>query len=288
MALVKIGDDLSLFRMLSSASEPLTLTTLVENTGAAPKMLSHLVHAMAAFGIIKETGVNTFTTNRVTRALADEHVAGAIDHAYDVHAHTSHALPGWLADRKYQDITTNKDIPFQRALKTDLTPFEWLKRNPAQLKAIGHAMAIQRHSNWIDSYPVVAEIADFTAAPESALLVDVGGGFGQQAVAFKNKFPELKGRIVVQDIPETLARAPKVDVIELEAHDFFKEQPIKGAKFYYLRHILHDWIDEDCVKVRCSTVLLEYPPTVSLDSEGPGSGYGTRFPNCDRRGRPAR
>lgn len=23
----------------------------------------------------------------------------------------------------------------------------------------------------------------------------------------------------------------------------------QGAKFYYLRHILHDWTDEDCVKI---------------------------------------
>jgi demethylsterigmatocystin 6-O-methyltransferase len=81
------------------------------------------------------------------------------------------------------------------------------------------------------------------------LLVDVGGGFGQQASSFKNRFPNLPGRLVVQDIPETLDRAPPAEGIEFMAHDFFTSQSLKGAKFYYLRHILHDWTDEDSIKI---------------------------------------
>ncbi|KZT74220.1 S-adenosyl-L-methionine-dependent methyltransferase [Daedalea quercina L-15889] len=32
--------------------------------------------------------------------------------------------------------------------------------------------------------------------------------------------------------------------MELLAHDFFTEQPVKGAAVYFLRYILHDWPDD--------------------------------------------
>lgn len=33
------------------------------------------------------------------------------------------------------------------------------------------------------------------------------------------------------------------------AHDFFTPQPIQGARAYYLHSVLHDWSDDDCVKI---------------------------------------
>ena len=38
------------------------------------------------------------------------------------------------------------------------------------------------------------------------------------------------------------------DRVEWVEHDFFKPQPIE-ADVYFFRHILHDWSDEDCVKI---------------------------------------
>ncbi|MCJ1455699.1 hypothetical protein MMC28_006055 [Mycoblastus sanguinarius] len=32
-------------------------------------------------------------------------------------------------------------------------------------------------------------------------------------------------------------------------HDFFKPQPVKGAKAYYLRMVLHDWPDKQARKI---------------------------------------
>jgi demethylsterigmatocystin 6-O-methyltransferase len=159
------------------------------------------------------------------------------------------ALPGWLADNKYNDITSNRNLPFQRAMITDLTPFDWMKQHPEYMMALGHTMAIQREAHWVDSYPITAAIGEYEAAADNALLVDIGGGFGQQALAFKNKIADTKGRIVVQDVRATLNSAPKVEGLEFQEHDFFKEQPIKDAKFYYLSHILHDWTDEDSIQI---------------------------------------
>ena len=37
--------------------------------------------------------------------------------------------------------------------------------------------------------------------------------------------------------------------IEVMGYDFFTPQPIKGAKAYYLRTVLHDWPDKQAVQI---------------------------------------
>ena len=248
-ALIHIGTDLKVFEALSSASDPLTLQHLLEKTGAAKTLLTHLLRSMASFGFIHETEKDTFSANHVTHILAKPDVAGAVDHITGLHALTAQALPGYLREHNYENLDNPKDLPFHKALNTDLPPFEWMKQNPMQMKSLGHVMRVERLDVWIDSYPVEEEVSEFRATDNTALLVDVGGGFGQQALAFKTKFDSLQGRIIVQDVASTLAHAPATEHLEFQEHDFFKPQPIKGAKYYYLRHILHDWNDDDSVRI---------------------------------------
>ncbi|KAJ5730262.1 S-adenosyl-L-methionine-dependent methyltransferase [Penicillium malachiteum] len=76
-------------------------------------------------------------------------------------------------------------------------------------------------------------------------IVDVGGGFGHvsQALAFHD--PNVK--CVVQDLSDSVAGGEKrlpeelKDRVTFQSHDFFQEQPVKGADVYLLRHVLHDW-----------------------------------------------
>ncbi|CAN9391058.1 unnamed protein product [Alternaria alternata] len=236
-ALVDVGIDLNIFTTLSSSATPMTHGDFQEKTGAAPNLLAHLLRSMASFGLIKEVEKDVFAASRTTRVFADPHVNGAAPHLSKLHLPVVNALPGYLKGHDYQDITNPKDLPFHMAMNTELTPFEWMKQDVGSLHTLLSRL-----------------LANFEPTGESALLVDVGGGFGQHSVAFKKKFPELPGRIVVQDVPSTLAHAPKVDGIEFQAHDFFTQQPIRGAKFYYLRHIMHDWADEDCVRILSSII----------------------------------
>lgn len=122
------------------------------------------------------------------------------------------------------------------------------------MTSLGHLMALQRRDDWTESFPIEKEIGIFSADPHQAILVDVGGGFGQQALAFKTKFPTLPGRIIVQDIPSTLDGAQPIPGIELTIHDFFQPQPIPHAKFYYFRHVLHNWPEADCVRILHATI----------------------------------
>ncbi|KAI9693548.1 MAG: hypothetical protein M1820_009163 [Bogoriella megaspora] len=103
--------------------------------------------------------------------------------------------------------------------------------------------------DWTEFYPVDERlIIGSSDDPEAPLMIDVGGGLGHQAIDLSNKFPHLRSRIVVEDLPQSLPkdRSGRIEFLE---HNFFDKQPIKGARLYYLRHVLHDWPQDECVKI---------------------------------------
>lgn len=80
-------------------------------------------------------------------------------------------------------------------------------------------------------YPVTEKLVDsFQEIISPVMFVDVGGGYGQRAVALRKDFPQLPGKIIVQDLPMSIDRAPQVEGVEFQVHDFFTEQPIKGSR----------------------------------------------------------
>lgn len=105
-------------------------------------------------------------------------------------------------------------------------------------------------------YPVQQRLLEgYEHAKGDALLVDVGGNVGHDLLEFRRAYDQqhVKGRLILQDLPAVIESAPAEELrqagIETMVHDFFTEQPIKGARAYYLHHILHDWQDEQCVEI---------------------------------------
>jgi demethylsterigmatocystin 6-O-methyltransferase len=223
---------------------------------------------MASFGLIKETAKDMFQANRVTKTMANPQVEGAAPHISVSQALATQAMPQWLKDHKYQNMDSLNDLPFHKGLGTDLSPFDYLEANPAQMKALGHVMVLDGTQSWTESYPVEKELQDFKPSNDSAVLVDIGGGFGQHSVFFKEKFPHIEGRVVVEDLASTLKHiSAKPAGIDFEEYDFFTPQPIRGAKFYYLRHVLHDWPDEDCIRILKNIVPAMGPESLILLDE---------------------
>lgn len=94
-------------------------------------------------------------------------------------------------------------------------------------------------------YPVKERLVeDMRADGDASAFVDIGGGNGQTLTDFPSNVPEYTGRLVLQDIPDIIAtaRAKGVEnnIIELQGHNFFKPQPVKGARAYVMRSVLHD------------------------------------------------
>lgn len=83
------------------------------------------------------------------------------------------------------------------------------------------------------------------------LVVDVGGSNGSIACRMLRKYPTVHA--VVEDLPAVVANAQVPPDLEqrlsFRAHDFFTEQPVRGADVYLLRSILHDWPDQYAVRI---------------------------------------
>ncbi|KAI0939258.1 hypothetical protein AcW1_004349 [Taiwanofungus camphoratus] len=92
----------------------------------------------------------------------------------------------------------------------------------------------------------------------SGIVIDVGGGVGGTSLDLAKRFPRLQ--FIVQDRASTIQQGEAIWLRELPdaveagrikfvAHNFFAEQPVKGADVYLLRYILHDWPDDECVTI---------------------------------------
>jgi hypothetical protein len=101
-------------------------------------------------------------------------------------------------------------------------------------------------------YPVQERLIDgFDPQNSSALLVDVGGGRGHDCELFTSRHSSHPGKVILQDQDEVIATVQSKETLPFESqvHDFFTPQPIKGARAYALHSILHDWDDEQGIKI---------------------------------------
>jgi len=133
-----------------------------------------------------------------------------------------------LAEKKYNNLSDNTQTVFNKTFKTDLPAFIWAAQQPERSYHFNRYMAAQRAGmpTWLDVYPVKDETSSWD--PQKPVLVDIGGGIGHQCAALQAQYPDLKGDIVLQDLPQTLAHAMALPNVKVVEHDFFQPQPVKG------------------------------------------------------------
>lgn len=90
-------------------------------------------------------------------------------------------------------------------------------------------MTAFQSASWIDGLAQLNDAAEAAEQHETPFLVDVGGGHGHQCVQLLNKYPALKDRVVLQDLPEAVGKLGKIDGVQVTEQDFFKEQSVKGT-----------------------------------------------------------
>ncbi|KAK7391804.1 hypothetical protein VNO78_20226 [Psophocarpus tetragonolobus] len=76
-------------------------------------------------------------------------------------------------------------------------------------------------------------------------IVDVGGGTGTTARIISEAFPKLK--CLVLDLPQVIANLTGTNNLSFVAGDMF--QFIPQADALLLKWVLHDWNDENCIKI---------------------------------------
>ncbi|KAJ5090818.1 hypothetical protein N7532_009502 [Penicillium argentinense] len=253
VSVVRMSTDLGLFGILAKSSESLSVNKIAEASGASPDLLARILRYLASTNMIMEAGVNQYEANKTTHVFASEKGEAMVLHGFDFHAVIMRVMPDFFKETKYQDVTSNKYIPFHKAFNTNLSCFDWLIQHPEHFTPFQKAMTSIEGSEWTEGFDLLeSEIKKLpsTAAQSSerTFLVDIGGGHGHQSIQLGQKYPNVLGRLVLQDLPTTVENLA-IEGVKVEAYDFFQKQPLVGAKFYYLRRVLHDWPDNDATKI---------------------------------------
>ncbi|KAH4836673.1 hypothetical protein HBH60_024650 [Parastagonospora nodorum] len=247
-SVTRIGQDLKIFEILTNAG-PQSLQELQILTHAHPITLGRLLRYMSSVGLIHETGVNQFEASKKSQNLATPEAEKIVTHFFENCGPLFQEMPAFLRSKKYQDITDGQNTVFQPAYNTDLDTNEWFSQNPLHMGARIKYMAMEQavRGRWLNVYPIQSQLKGWN--PELPAFVDVGGSVGHYCTMFKNNFPDVPGRVILQDLPDTLSHALKTPGVELMGHDFFQPQPIKGAKFYHLGWILNNWNDDESKQI---------------------------------------
>lgn len=233
----------------------ITLSELQSKTTLDSTNLTRLLRHAMTNHILQEPTPGTIAHTPASRLLATDAplqswVGFNTEDLYPASAHVINAL------RTHPEATSPVRTGFNFAFGTvDTEPmFATLGRDMARARRMGQAMSSLTAGEGCETSHLVShcDLADVDAAG-GATFVDVGGSHGFVCADLARRWRNV--RFVVQDLPATVASAPAPDVlcggdsdearqaaerIAFMAHDFFTEQPVRGAAVYFFRWIMHN------------------------------------------------
>lgn len=111
----------------------------------------------------------------------------------------------------------------------------WMSSHEEQSAVFNRFMATRRigKPSWFEVYDFELNLVPgLDQESDTVALVDVGGNKGHDLMKMRDMHPELKGRLVLQDLTEVISNCDfgKLHGIRTVEHDFFKPQPITGKK----------------------------------------------------------
>lgn len=140
-------------------------------------------------------------------------------------------LPDFLKTINHSEPKDSGNTATQVAFGTKLSFFEWFKHEPERSKYLQQCLAAYHgvKPSFLDAYPLSDKIENgIQLSADRPLFVDVGGGFGPQSIAFKKRWPDLPGRVIIEDLSATIEQAQKYPGVKTLAQDFFEPQKVKG------------------------------------------------------------
>jgi hypothetical protein len=216
-----------------------TAENLALRTRTHAPSLYRLLRSLAALGIVSEGPPQTFALTPLGEALK----RGAPGAARD----TILTFGGphiWLGMMEFPYSVATGKTGVEKAL--GMSAFDWLSRHPEEASNFSGAM-IGFHGS---EPPAVAAAYDF---PPSGTLVDVGGATGHMLTTVLARHTGLRG--VLFDLPHVEKEARDLigsrgltDRIAVETGSFFERVP-SGGDLYLMSHIIHDWSEDQCLKI---------------------------------------
>jgi hypothetical protein len=221
------------------AAGPVNVAALAEQVGADPDGLRRLMRALAAMGVFHEVGGEVYETNELGQTLET-------GHPDQVQAVASNSCSPYFWDawgRLEHSVRTGENA--FRSMH-GMSVWEYRAAHPeasARFDAAMRALTLRIARGLVAAY-------DFSAV---GTVVDVGGGHGGLLAEILHANPDAVG--VLYDLPHVIATAGPAQAargvaerVRLEGGSFFDGVP-DGGDCYLLKSVLHDWEDDDCVRI---------------------------------------
>jgi hypothetical protein len=217
---------------------PKSVEELAGQIGAQRNPLYRLMRATACVGVLAEDRDGRFSQTPMSAALCSQAQpslrALAIMGGREWHGR------GW-SHLEYCVKTGKQALDKINGMHV----FEFFSKNPEEAQIFDDAMT---GLTAIDG-PAVADAYSFEGV---RTIVDVGGGRGFLLATLLKKNSHLKGTLF--EMPHVLEGAkrgalkPFMDRCGLASGDMFSSVPA-GADAYIMKHILHDWPDDACIRI---------------------------------------
>ncbi|KAK1505116.1 hypothetical protein CABS01_08894 [Colletotrichum abscissum] len=249
---INFGVDTGLWKLMAkNGDRPQTVKELAEALGVDPALLSRLMRHLGAMGYIKETSLDEYQPTNFSKSLS----LPMIGDGYIAMTSCTGAGPlrfhEYSRKRGFKNPTDAKDTPMMYAYNTDKDMFAW-QQDLGYGTHFNHHMSGYRQGRnpWMAPgfFPVKERLIEGASTDADApFLVDIGGSIGHDLAEFHSYFPEAPGKLILQDLPVVIGQIQELTpAITPMGHDFLTEQPVKGARAYYMHSCLHDWPDNVC------------------------------------------
>jgi hypothetical protein len=224
---------------------PQPVEKLAQLTGAHEGSLYRLLRFAASYGVFRETGLRRFDHTPLSAALRSD-----ADHSFRPAAQMFHRIfAGWVG--LHHAVQTG-ELSFKKVYGQPM--FDYIGAHPDLATLFDAGMtAVHGHESdaMLDAY-------DFAAIQ---VLADIGGGNGSLLGAVLQRYPHLRG--ILFDLGHVAERArAAMQALGLEERcsvlegNFFESVPT-GADAYLMRHVIHDWTDDQSVQIlrNCRKVI---------------------------------
>jgi DNA-binding HxlR family transcriptional regulator len=209
---------------------------LAREVGADPDALHRMLRLLEADGLVAQAAPGVWRLTETGEFLRED-VDGSLRHVARLFA--AEVYDAWSGAA--ESLRTGK-AAFPGRFGAPF--FDWLQQHPEGARRFDQAMA---GTAALRLRPLLEW--DWKGV---STVVDVGGGNGTLLEALLEGFPQLEG--ISFDLPEVASRAAArvegtsvAERLRARGGDFFEEVPTADA--YILAQVLHDWSDEDSVRI---------------------------------------
>lgn len=232
-----VAAELKLADLIGSGARP--VEELAKESKTNEDALFRVLRLLAMVGIFSEREPRRFALTPSAELLRSDHPRSMRDTVV------------WLADPFHFNIAGE----LLHSVRSGQTTVEHVTGKPVFEYFSTNAVEFDRFHLAMTNLSAMAvsaalEAYDFTSCKN---IVDLGGGHGFAICSILKKYPQMQG--VLFDLKDIVPGAEKrIRELGLEKRcravsgDFFKSVP-EGADVYFMKHILHDWTDEQATAI---------------------------------------